>query len=298
MDWLTHSDPFVARGLLGRQRRVCGDPADQPSDRVPARWLAPPRTRIGRHHRQVAPARHRGGRRRAAAVDPRARTRASASPSSNCGCTSMCPCAAMPADAPQRAGRLARLRPACAHDARHAATAPQQLLAILVLGRMRDREAYPLLRRFRRAPRPHAVDARLVGAGADRPGPAAEGMAPDLIINGEWPGARSRHRPPASPDRVRAGAAGDGRTRPAGAPAAPDAGDRRRCALRCRPPLVARLLARQRPGNPDQRIALHRRPGRTLQACSPLLQPQRLARAPAGGPNARPRRRARRPASR
>jgi hypothetical protein len=63
----------------------------------------------------------------------------------------------------------------------------QQLLAILVLGRMRDREAYPLLRRFA------AHRARTLSMHASwalvqiDPAQAAEGMAPDLIINGEWP---------------------------------------------------------------------------------------------------------------
>lgn len=63
----------------------------------------------------------------------------------------------------------------------------QQLLAILVLGRLRDREAYPLLRRFA------GNRARMLSMHASwalvqiDPSRAAEGMAPDLITNGEWP---------------------------------------------------------------------------------------------------------------
>lgn len=63
----------------------------------------------------------------------------------------------------------------------------QQLLAILMLGRLRDAGAYPLLRRFA------AHRARTLSMHASwalvqiDPARAAEGMAPDLITNSEWP---------------------------------------------------------------------------------------------------------------
>lgn len=63
----------------------------------------------------------------------------------------------------------------------------QQLLAILVLGRLRDADAYPLLRRFssHRA-RTLSMHASWALVQID-PARAAEGMAPDLITDGEWP---------------------------------------------------------------------------------------------------------------
>lgn len=63
----------------------------------------------------------------------------------------------------------------------------QQLLAILVLGRLRDLDAYPLLRRFagHRA-RTLSMHASWALVQID-PARAAEGMAPDLITSGEWP---------------------------------------------------------------------------------------------------------------
>ena len=63
----------------------------------------------------------------------------------------------------------------------------QQLLAILVLGRLRERTAYPLLRRFAvgRA-RTLSMHASWALVQID-PARAAEGMAPDLITDSEWP---------------------------------------------------------------------------------------------------------------
>ena len=76
---------------------------------------------------------------------------------------------------------------AIAHRMLAAGDRSQQLLAILVLGRLRDVDAYPLLRRFasHRA-RTLSMHASWALVQID-PARAAEGMAPDMITNGDWP---------------------------------------------------------------------------------------------------------------